>query len=300
MMLGVTLLHLFMHVEHESTALGFWSLWNWEPSVLLGCAGLAALYVRAVRPLTWGMTLSFCAGVLVLLLALVSPIDTLGDEYLFSAHMLQHLLLILVVPPLLLTGTPAGLLQKTLHWPLIAWLEKLLRQPLTAWLLGTGTLWVWHVPAFYNAALANERVHVVQHLCFLVTAAIFWWPVLSPLQVNRLPPLGVVLYLFAAALASSVLGIYLTFTPPGLYPAYMRPDDAAGILHYIRNGWGISAAGDQQLAGLIMWVPGGLVYLGAILGVLIRWYSAPDLEDESEFPVADGLRVATALSGEES
>ena len=89
------------------------------------------------------------------------------------------------------------------------------------------------------------------------------------------------LYLFGAAVASSLLGILLTFAAPGLYPAYLHPADARGLLPLIREGWGLSAAADQQLGGLIMWVPGGLVYLAAIIATFARWQGEPDGEDES-------------------
>ncbi len=263
---------------------GFWGLWTWEPSVLLGCGALLALYVWAHRGRLTRAAWAFSAGVLVLMLALVSPIDTLGDHYLFSAHMLQHLLLVLAAAPLLITGMPASLLERIISWPPAARVESTLRQPVAAWLLGVGTLWVWHIPALYNAALGDEGVHIFQHLTFLAAASAFWWPVVAPLRESRLPPLAAAGYLLSASLANALLGIYLTFTPPGLYPAYLHPSDEYGILPTIRNDWGLSAANDQQLGGLLMWVPGGLVYLSAILGVLIGWYSAP--EEDEEFNVA--------------
>lgn len=256
------------------------ALWNLEPSVLLGCALLVAVYLWAVRGRVTGGALLYFAGVLALLLALVSPLDALADDYLFSAHMLQHLLLVLVVPPLLLLGIPETLARKVLAKKSSRWVEGILAQPLAAWLLGVGTLWAWHIPALYNAALADERIHILEHLCFLVTAAIFWWPVVGRSAAGRIPALGSVAYLFAAALANTLLGIYFSFVPPGLYPAYVHPSDAFGVLATIRNDWGLTPAVDQQLGGLIMWVPGGLVYLGAIFAVFARWYSAPDTDEE--------------------
>ncbi|MDQ3927814.1 MAG: cytochrome c oxidase assembly protein [Chloroflexota bacterium] len=268
------------------------TLWTWDPSVVAGCAALVAIYFWAVRGRLTRPAFFFLSGVLVLLLALVSPIDELGDEYLFSAHMLQHLLLVLVVPPLLVAGTPRAVFRRILAWPLAARLESIVRQPLVAWTLAVGTLCVWHIPFLYNAALADEGVHIVQHLSFLVTSTIFWWPVLSPMKERRYAALPAVAYLFVAALANMVLGIYLTFVPPGLYPAYLRPGDAAGVLWLVRTEWGLSPAADQQLGGLLMWVPGGLAYLGAIFIVLVRWYSAPEAEAEDALPASGGVQVA--------
>jgi putative membrane protein len=255
--------------------------WDLEPSVLLGCAGLLGAYALALRGRFTMSTPLFALGVLVLLLALVSPIDTIGDAYLFSAHMLQHLLLVLVVPPLLLLGTPASFFREILSRPLLGRIERALRQPALAWALGTGAVWVWHLPALYNAALANEGVHIIQHVSFLVTATIFWWPVVAPLEEHRMASLGGVGYLFAAALASSALGIILTFAPPGLYPTYLRPIDNLGALPLLRDGWGFTPQVDQQVGGLLMWVPGSLVFLCAMLATLARWYAEPEVEEEA-------------------
>ena len=138
----------------------------------------------------------------------------------------------------------------------------------------------WHVPALYNFALAHEPVHIFQHLSFLVTATIFWWPVLHPLPEHRLPTGAAIAYLFAAAAENSILGIVLTFMPVGHYPAYLHPKDELGALDLIRNRWGISAAQDQRLGGLLMWVPGCSVYFVAILAIIGQWYARPDSEED--------------------
>ncbi len=259
------------------------STWSWDPSVLVGCAALIGSYLVVVRSRITSKTLSFVAGVLVTLLALESPLEELGDTYLFSAHMAQHLLLILVVPPLMLMGIPRWLAQRILDWPLANRIERILSRPLLAWLLGMGTVWVWHAPVLYNATLADENIHIVEHLCFLVTSTTFWWPVLSPLTERRLAPLATIPYLFAAAAATSILGIILTFSPPGIYPAYLNPNDEIGALPLLRDGWGLTPAADQQLGGLLMWVPGGLAYLSGIIGALARWYSTPEEDEMDKF-----------------
>ncbi len=254
--------------------------WDWEPSVLLGCTALIAAYVAVTRRYPSRQMCSFFAGVLVLLVAQCSPLDALGDTYLFSAHMVQHLLLLLIVPPLLIFGIPAWLAERWLASPPIGGAGRALRQPAVAWLLGVGAMYVWHIPILYNAALAHLGIHIVEHLCFIATGVIFWWPVCAPVAAARYAPLVALLYLFTAAVAGSVLGILLTFTSPGLYPAYLNPADARGFLPLIRGGWGLSPAVDQQVGGLIMWVPGGLVYLCAMIGTLARWYNEGDTEDE--------------------
>jgi cytochrome c oxidase assembly factor CtaG len=234
--------------------------WDWEPSVVVGCAALAIGYLvtaSRTRRAFW-----FLIGVLLLLLDLVSPIDALADGYLFSAHIAQHFLLALVIPPLLILGLPSDL-------------ETRLPAALptsVAWLLGVGTMLIWHIPAFFNAALASDALHVFQHLTFLASGVIFWWPVLCPTEERRLPAGVAVPYLFSACAACSLLGAAITFGSPGRYPAYLHPDDRLGILPLIREGWGLDAKSDQQLGGLLMWVPGCFVYLSAILATVSRLY----------------------------
>jgi putative membrane protein len=155
-------------------------------------------------------------------------------------------------------------------------LQSLVGRPPVAWMLGVGVMFLWHVPALFNAALANEIIHIFQHLSFLATGVIFWWPILGPIEEARPSVVGSILYLFTACLSCSLLGAILTFNPPGLYPAYLHPADSLTILPLVRNVWGLDPAKDQQLGGLVMWVPGCFVYLSAILWVLARWHRAPD------------------------
>ena len=250
--------------------------WDWEPTVVAGCAAFAIAYLAAARPRNARQTILFLFGTLLLLLDLVSPIDTLGDTYLFSMHVLQHFLLALIIPPLWLLGTPQGLVQAALRRPRLRAIERTLARPAVAWPLGVGAMLVWHVPVLFNAALASDPVHLFQHVSFLVTGTIFWWPILCPVNERRLPALPAIVYLFSACTACSLLGAVLTFSPPGAYPAYLHPEDPLGILPLIRNGWGVDPASDQQLGGMLMWVPGCLVYLTAILATVGRWYAAPE------------------------
>jgi cytochrome c oxidase assembly factor CtaG len=265
-------------------------MWDWQPTVLIGCVDLLLAYVVFVRPLTARAWL-FGTGVLVLALALLSPLDTLGDLYLFSLHMLQHLLLILVVPPLLVLGIPPDVWARILRRAPARQIEQLVGRPLIAWLLGMGTLWLWHVPILYDTAVTNESIHIVQHVSFLVTATIFWWPVLTPYAERRLAMPANIFYLLAATFASSILGVLITFAPPGLYTAYKHPVDPFGALGLIRQGWGLSYALDQQLGGLIMWVAGGPFYLVLALWALIRWFGEPEESD-----IALPSRASTATS----
>jgi len=249
--------------------------WSWYPSVIFGALALLVLYLAATRlhpPPRFGW---FVLGVLTVLLALVSPLDILSDEYLFSAHMIQHLLLVLVAPPLLLIGLPEKPVRQFVERPVPSRIEGRLGRPAIAWLLGIGTLWLWHLPGLYAATLADERVHIAEHLSFIATGVIFWWPLVGPGASRPLNTFYAVAYLFTAALANSLLGIILTFAPALIYRGYLAPADDLGILPLLRERWGLSPLADQQLGGLFMWVGGGLVFLTAILAILVRWYADP-------------------------
>jgi putative membrane protein len=252
--------------------------WDWEPSVVVGCAALVIGRYRAVTKGSGSSAVPFLFGVLLLLLALASPIDTLADTYLFSAHVVQHFLLALIIPPLWLLGLPRPITESALRVPRIRRIAQALAHPLLAWTLGVGAMIAWHLPPLFNASLANPALHIFQHLSFLITGVIFWWPVLAPVEEQRMAPLHSIAYLFSACVCCSLLGALLTFTPPGAYPAYLNPDDHLGILRLVRTTWGLDPKTDQQLGGLLMWVPGCFVYLSGILATAARWYGATEQE----------------------
>jgi len=275
------------------------TLWQPHLSVVVGCAGLVVEYFVVARS-SLGRAALYLCGVVLLLFSLISPLDALGDAYLFSAHMLQHIILILVAPPLLLLGLSPESLQRLLCWRPAALVERVLGRPLVAWSLGLGTLWLWHLPVCYDAVLEHEGLHIFQHLSFLVTATIFWWPVVAPVaRVRRLGSLGAVFYLLLAGLASSLLGIIITFAPSGLYPAYLHPVDRLGILSLVRGDWGLTPAVDQQVGGILMWMFGDPLILVAILAVLVRWYAAPDDEDDGVFYKQPQPALAASYAGKE-
>ena len=272
--------------------------WDPEPSILVGCLDLLIGYWILTRASLGSVLRStrfwlFLLGDVLLLLALISPLDTLGDFYLFSAHMLQHMVLLQIVPPLLILGLSEEVVLRIVRHPLLAGTERVLGNPWLAWPLATAVLWGWHLPALYDAALTNEGVHIVQHLCFLVTATIFWWPVLTPVRDRRIGlPLSII-YLLSASFSSSVLGILITFDSAQLYSNYVHPVDPLGMLQTIRTGWGVSAADDQQIGGLLMWIPGSIAYLVAIIGIFGHWHSQPDWFDDS-LPLQEGALLHDA------
>jgi cytochrome c oxidase assembly factor CtaG len=236
-----------------------------EPGALVSVLVLAAVYARGVRKVwSWAgrgrgvrvwQAAAFGGGVLAVLVALETPLDALS-EALFSAHMVQHLVLILVAAPLLALGSPrvalAWSMPPTRLWRLVPGRASV------AFILHAVALWAWHVPILYEAALANRAIHAAEHASFLATGVLFWWTLL-----HRGYGVGV-LYVFGMAVQSTVLGALLTFARGPWYTSHLGSTAA----------WGLTALEDQQLAGVIMWVPGGLIYLVAALALFGLWLSA--------------------------
>jgi len=158
--------------------------------------------------------------------------------------------------------------------------ERLLTgNPIVPIALASGALAAWHVPTLYEAALVSLPLHVIEHLVYLASGVVLWWPIAHPRCASaRLGPLARILYLFAACLPNTALGAVLTFAVAPFYRTYMATTDPLGpefgLFPLTRGAWGVSPLVDQQLGGLLMWVPGGLVYLGAIGVIFFRWYAA--------------------------
>jgi putative membrane protein len=262
-----------------------WSAWSFEPLVIGGLALSGWLYLRGLRAL-WRKAGpghgvqgweggGFAAGWLVLVVALVSPLHQLGGV-LFSAHMAQHELLMALAAPLLILGRPLIPLLWALPMPwrrrLGAWAAsapirgswQFLTLPLVAWTLHAVAIWIWHAPALYQGTLNSETVHTLQHVSFLATALLFWWALLRGRE-GRLGRPAAVLYLFTTSVHTSLLGALLAFSSTLWYPLYGSNTAA----------WGLTALEDQQLAGLIMWVPGGMAYLIAALAMAATWLNEP-------------------------
>jgi cytochrome c oxidase assembly factor CtaG len=256
--------------------------WDWEPSILIGIAALAIGYAALARWRFQRKAIFYYAGLTIMFLALVSPLDALADDYLFSLHMFQHLLLSEVVPPLLLLGIPLEWWEWVLSWQPLRRTEAVLSQPPVAWLCGIGTLWLWHWPPLFNATLQNEGLHAFQHLCFMITGTIFWYAVITPVPGHRMTTFPAVFYLFTACTFSSLLGICITFCSYQIYPFYLNPPDDLGILTQVRHV--LSAHDDQRLGGLLMWFPCCVIYASAIIIRLGSWYETLPDESEVAFP----------------
>jgi putative membrane protein len=243
--------------------IGQWRQWDLHPSVVIGLVLLGGLYVylgglAAPRR----RVASFAAALATVGLTLNGPLHNLSDGYLFSAHMLQHLALTLVFPPLLLYGTPAWVVRPLLR---PAWVQRLARavtRPLAAGIIFSVPITLWHFPRFYEAALEHHGLHIVQHLVFLGTAVIMWWPILSPVaELPRAAYPTQMLYLFVLGLPMSLAGALITLADEVLYPFYVA---APRVL-------GLAPLADQQLGGLLMWVVGTIYLWGAASVVWFRW-----------------------------
>ncbi|HMC07889.1 MAG TPA: cytochrome c oxidase assembly protein [Actinomycetota bacterium] len=262
---------------------GLWRAWPFDPAVVASLAGSAAVYWRGWRKLArrgsravaGRQAAAFFAGLWVLAVALVSPLDALATT-LLSAHMAQHLLLLAVAPPLIVYGRPGLVMALGLPEPARRRLAGITRRrrgwagialhPLVVLVLATIALWGWHLPGPYQAALRNPPAHAAEHVVFLATALAFWSLVIDPGPRRRLGYAPGMLLVFVSMLASSALGALITFSPLVLYPLYQ-----AGA-----SMWGTTALADQQLAGAVMWVPPGLLYLVVIVVLARRWFDEVD------------------------
>jgi len=202
----------------------------------------------------------FFGALALIFLSLNGWLHDLSDYYLFSAHMIQHLMLTLIAPPLLIMGTPGWMLRPALERPVVRAIARAVTSAPRAFLIFTVVLAVWHLPPVYGLAMAHHDIHIVQHLCFMVAATLMWW-LSYPLQM---------LYLFLLTIPMSIIAICIGYSDHILYPAYAS---APRI-------WGITPLQDQLIGALIMWVPGGLFFFVIISVVFFKWQRA-GAEDSS-------------------
>jgi cytochrome c oxidase assembly factor CtaG len=273
------------HAGEEAVG-NLWLAWTLDPTLLIGLALILGAYFYALGPLRrrWGVmepvdrakVAWFVAGWLVLLIALISPLDTLGDEFLFSAHMIQHMLIAIVAPPLLLLGIPAWMLAPLFKSETTRKAARWIAHPIVAFGLLQLDIWVWHAPPLYDLTLSNDMIHIVEHLTFIAFGVLYWLPVMSPTPaIPRMSKGFAILYLFVGCQPMVALGALLTFAAQPLYQPYV---DAPRV-------WGLSPLGDQQLGGLIMWLPSNIPYLIALSIIFFQW-------------VAERDRVERAAAGE--
>jgi len=242
------------------------SAWTWNFAALVSSGLALAAY-------TWLFGVNrrigyLLAGLAIFALTLTSPLNALAAGYLFSAHMLQHILLLLIVPAFLLMSLPRSVSLGSRSAPI--------SKPLMGWISGVGAMWLWHARPLCNAAVSSHLINAFQVCSLVLLGAIFWRQILAPREDERMSPPGAVLYLFSACVACSILGILITFSPVSVCPVYSQPPaDSSGISRLVQSNWGITPDKDQQIGGLLMWVPMCLVYLVAIVAQLGRWFTHP-------------------------
>ncbi len=263
--------------------------WSFEPAVLLGVLALGMLYVKGwrlaresgdVHAPGFGRLVLFFGGLLSILIALVSPIDVLGEQ-LMVMHMVQHILLLDIAPILMILG-----LTKVLLRPAVRRLQVVERRmgvfahPAFAVVAYAGLMWLWHIPAMYDAALRYPNLHALEHLCFGLAGGLYWWHLLSPIRSRmRLDGMGPVIYMVSTKLLVGVLGIVLAFAPTAIYPFYAHHP------HY----WGLSPREDQNMAGLLMALEQSVVMGIALVWLFVRMLA----ESEREAQRAERFEVVS-------
>jgi len=252
---------------------GVWMDWSLHPSTVIGCALMAGLYWVVMGPLRekygWAAapdkkaTAFFMASMVAILVSLNGPIHHLSDNYLFSVHMVQHLLLTLAVPYLFILGLPGWLVEGVLGDGARYKVARFFTRPAPAFLLYNTVLIVWHLPRFYNHTMESHPVHIGEHLMFMVTAVLCWWPVLGRSEkLASFGEVGKMGYLFLLGVPMKALGAFITVSHDVLYTWYA----------HVPRVWGLTPLADQRLGGVIMWVPAGLILWFSIGVLFVRMY----------------------------
>jgi putative membrane protein len=273
----------FAHISEIPHAEPGWTFAPWLVLTFVLSAGLYGtgairLARRAVggRPMLARRTWLFAAGWLMAAVAAMSPLHEAGEQS-FTLHMVEHELLMLVAAPLLVLSRPLGEMLWAFPAAVRRWLGgwahrdwfrrawSVLSNPVIATLAQAAALWLWHVPSLFDLALSSEGWHIAQHLSFVITALVFWWAVLDGRRQRGGPPQAIIC-LFVTSLVAGALGALMALSQSPWYERYA----ALGLAPF-----GLTPAEDQQLAGLLMWIPGGLVHAGAAL-VLISQALNPD------------------------
>ncbi len=253
-----------------------WWYWHWHPDLYGGLFLFVGLYLLCIGPLRkWftkeeGQTVgywqvaSFIAGTAVILFALAGPVHELSDNYLFSAHMAQHMLVTLVAPPLLLLGIPSWLLRPIVQIPFVLKVGKFLTSPLIAFFLFLTVFSIWHLPVLYDGALRSHAFHIGEHLLFMMSAVILWWPIMSPLpELPQISSPAKLLYLILVSIAQTGLFAVITFSDRVIYVYYES----------LPRLWGLSPLVDQQIGGIVMKLTWLAVFVPGICIVFLVWFN---------------------------
>ncbi len=259
-----------------------WTEWHAHPEVVLGLLLVQGAYLLGVGPLRERYDLAegveprqvatFSAGILVIFVAILSPLHVLSDEVLFSAHMVQHVLITLVAPPLLILGTPDWLIRPLLRPNWAFRTARLVTLPLLAFFVFNFLFSIWHVPALYESAIRNNWLHIIEHTSMTATGLMMWWPLVSLMpELPRLSYLFQLVYLFLLSVAQIIIFATITFAQKPIYEVY------ANSPHL----W-LSPLADQQVGGIIMKVGGGAIFLTLFVVVFFKWYNQEEIKRKTE------------------
>ncbi|MFP5385564.1 MAG: cytochrome c oxidase assembly protein [Bacteriovoracia bacterium] len=272
----------FITFAHEDHHIG---KWNFDPFLLISLLLITVFYMTGLRNLKKIKSfslLSFAGSIFFLLLALFSPVDFWSDE-LQTWHMIQHMIIMVIAAPLFILGRPMFVLLWSLPssirrklGSLYGWLmgrgigHYIFWHPLILWLFFGFTLWIWHLPSLYEAALLNQRLHDFQHISFFVSSVFFWRILIDPISRYR-PKKGLaIFYIFATTLHASLLGLFLALSQGTWYKYYLNKTAT----------WGLTPLEDQQVAGLIMWMPGCMIYVIAAALIFHQWLKKNQTEEQ--------------------
>jgi len=259
-----------------------------HPSVVAGVLILSLLYAyasrRAESPVSRGQAIAFAGAMITILFALDGPVDALEDARSFTAHMAQHLILTLVMPPLLLLGTPGWMLKPILKPRGVSRIARLLTNPLVAFSTYNAVLVIIHFPSIYELMCRNDDVHIAVHLVLMAAGVVMWWPLLSPVaEMPRLSYPAQLLYLFALLIPMAAVAAPITLASGVIYPWYLEGP----------HPYQIAPLADQVLGGLLMWVGAGFYFIGVFTVIFFRWARYEDRDQ----PIVDqrlrGLHVVT-------
>lgn len=256
--------------------------WHFSAGMVILVLAATAFYFSMSQLKLRKGAVAFFSGLLLMVLMVSSPLHFLTMHHLFSAHMIMHVVILLICAPLMVWGLPRG--QPRDGKQPASFSELVSRQPWICWMCGVGIMWFWHIPMIFSVSVHMHSGHfsllpLVQTCSLLVSGMVFAWPLIGPAKEFRVNPLNGILYLFMACMACSLLGLLLTFAPADLFP---HPEIAgvSGLPKFIGNQWGITPQVDQQISGLIMWVPCCFIYIGGSLFLLQLWFREKETPTE--------------------
>lgn len=255
---------------------GVYWVWGLHGTVIAGCAAFLLLYILMAGPWrerygwspvgpTRGEWRSYLISLAIVFFALQGPLHELSDKYLFSAHMVQHLLITLAFPIFFIRGIPPWMWKPVIaQRPLLAFGRAITNPPI-AFVLAMGTLYLWHIPAMYDLQMQYHNLHIFEHVWYMAVFVVMWWPAYSTLpELPALTPGYRMIYLFVLTIPMKALGAILTVSDFVLYQFYAKQPRV----------WGLDPLADQRAGGLIMWMPGGLVFWVTIGFVFFRYFYA--------------------------